>query len=398
MLTTAPVQATAELLTDLVSLAKSQHLFLSLYIPTPRSDVASQNIRLRLAPMLERLAEDLAGTPRETAFREERNAVDTYLRSLRPGGEGLALLSSREADVWHALWLPEPVPEHVRFGRGAYVLPLMDALDEWEPVGLAEVAKDKARLMVFVAGRIEEIRYRESEVPGKHKASGGYATRYMRLSATHAAGGGASARFQRHILTHVEDHLKHVVQDLASLHERYGFRRLFLAGPPETLAIFRPLLSRELRSTVSGEISIDRHSTKGKIRAQITQAAQEVERLNEEALVQEIITLGSKGQGAVLGLDSTLWALNRRQLHMLIMAGEMSQPGCMCVWCDLLWPPESVACPQCNQKTVKVDLWEELPGFAMGRNVALEVVHGTAASELWHHDGLAGLLEPPPPH
>jgi hypothetical protein len=38
-------------------------------------------------------------------------------------------------------------------------------------------------------------------------------------------------------------------------------------------------------------------------------------------------------------------------------------------------------------------LWEELPGFALRRDIRLEVVHGEAASMLWHYQSMGGLLK-----
>ncbi len=398
MNTAQPLQATAEALTRLIPLARSPHLFLSVYLSTPRSEFTAKGARLRIVGMLESVANNLADTTWAKAFQEERKALTGYVQTLRPGGHGLALLSSQEAGEWHALWLPGPVQDHARFGRGAYVLPLLDVADEWEPVVLAVLAKDRARLRVFAAGRVEEVKDRESEVPGQHKAGGGYAAGYHRGDATQEAGGGASARFQRHILVHVTDHLKQVAKDVEDLYERYRFRRLFLAGPPETLALFKPLISRKLRDTLADEIAVDPHATEGEVQTQVLQAAQQAERRGEEALVQELITRAHKDQGAVLGLEPTLWALNRHQMHLLVMTSENDLPGRICLACQLPWPPESVTCPQCAQKTIPVDLREELPILALGRDVALEIAHGEAASLLQPYGGIGGLLKPPSPH
>ena len=111
-----------------------------------------------------------------------------------------------------------------------------------------------------------------------------------------------------------------------------------------------------------------------------------------------MITRAHKDQGAVLGLEPTLRALNRRQVHLLVMASEKDLPGRLCLTCHLPWPPEAITCPQCAQKTIPVDLREELPSFVLSRDVALEVAHGEAASLLQPYDGIGGLLKPPPPH
>ncbi len=134
MVYTAPVEATAEYLKRLVDRARSPHLFLSVYMPEGQEVTTTEALRLRLAALLDGVEEGLEGTSWEEPFQAERTLVEDYALTLRPGGPGLAVLSSREAREWHALWLPMRVEEHVRFGCGAYVLPLLDVLDEFEPV------------------------------------------------------------------------------------------------------------------------------------------------------------------------------------------------------------------------------------------------------------------------
>jgi peptide chain release factor subunit 1 len=266
MQATGPAQATAESLKALVPLARSSHLFLSAYLEATPEDTGMDGLRLRLAARLTELAQDLAGTPWAKAFQEERVRVESFVKSLRPGGRCLALLSSQEAGAWAALWLPSGTPDHVRFGRGAYVLPLVDMLDEWEPVGLVEVHKDKARIMVLTAGRMEETQEFQAEVPGRSRAGGGAPTRYrpggsVAPGAQHAAGGGAGARFERHIEVHIEEHLKDVAQGLNDVQRRVNFRRFFLAGPAEARALFKSHLSHEMEARLMGDLSFDPRAT-----------------------------------------------------------------------------------------------------------------------------------------
>jgi peptide subunit release factor 1 (eRF1) len=360
-------------------------------------------LRLRLAARLNEVAQDLAGTPWSRPFQEERARVESFAKSLRPGGRCLALLSSQEAGEWTAIWLPSVMPGHVRFGRGAYVLPLMDVLDEWEPAALVEVHKDKARIMVLAAGRIEETQEFQADVPGRHRAGGGAPTRYrpggtVAPGAQHAAGGGAGARFDRHIEVHIDDLLKAVAQGLNDAHHRLNFRRFFLAGPVEARALFRPHLTHEMEARLMGDLSVDPRATGAAIAGQVAQATQEAERRQELELVQETITRAEKRQGAVAGVAATLGAINDRQVRLLLLSGETEQMGRHCDACALVLPAEDIMCPRCDAKTRKVNLWEELPGVALGQDIALEVVHGQAASDLRAYEGIGGLLKLPAAH
>ncbi|MCI0437975.1 MAG: hypothetical protein L0177_02460 [Chloroflexi bacterium] len=376
----------------LIGLARSPELFLSVYLSTSPSQITTEGVRLRLAALLDEEQKEFEGTAWEAPLRSERESVESYVQTLRPGGQGLVILSSQEAQEGRALWLPQQVEYHARFGQGAYVLPLIDVLDEFEPVGLALVERDRSRLMALAAGQIVEERRLEAEVPGMHRAGGGYATGYRASSDIREAGGGAGDIRERHILVHAERHFKEVVGSLEEMGRHHGFRRLFVAGPTETRNLFKSHLSSELSRTLAGEFSVDAHATDQELRDLALEHNREVERREEIRLVEEIVTRAEKQQGAVVGLDATLWALNRHELHLLALAGEVDWDGHYCSTCDILLPLENVLCPQCNEMTRRIALWEEIPGFALRNGVRLEVVHGEAASLLWGYDGLGGLL------
>lgn len=381
MVYTAPAEATAEYLKRLIDLGRSSHLFLSVYMPDGREVTATKALRIRLKNLLDKIEMDLDGTSWAEPFQAERKLVEEYMLTLRPGGRGLAILSSQEAQEWHALWLPDTVEEHVRFGRGAFVLPLVDVLDEFEPVGAVVLGRNRARVMVLHAGAIvKEVRHISTDVPGRH-SRGGWA-------------GYSAKNYERHILVHEREHLKRVLADLEALHRTYNFQRLFILGPEETRADFKPLLPNQLSSILAGEMPVDARATDHEVAKLVQEAARGVERQKEKELVDQVVTLSEKQRGAVAGLEPTLWALDSHELHLLVLATDVQWDGHYCQTCDLLLPGEDILCPRCSQRTLKVDLWEELPGYALRHGVKVEIVHGEAASALWPYEGIGGLLKP----
>jgi peptide subunit release factor 1 (eRF1) len=398
MITRAPVQATKDELKRIIQLSQSPHLFLSIYLPTDPAETSTEGVRLRTAAMLDDLAGDIAGTPRERPFSEHRKTVEDYTRSIRPGGPGLAIISSLQAQEWAARWLPEPVEEHIRFGPGAYVLPLIDLMNQLAPVGLALVARDQVRLMVLAGGQIETEKRLEAKVPGQHRAGGGTGSHYQAgvqsYPGQRQASGGASARFQRHIQVHVDRLYEQATNKLEDLHRQHGFQRLFIAGPAESAAHFKAHLPHPLKELMASDLALDTHASDQEITSQVLRAAREAERREEVKLVQEIITRAEKDQGAVAGTASSLWAINRRQMHRLVLAGESSGLGGHCANCELLLPPEDIVCPQCDRKPQLVDLWQELPRHALRMGFRLAVVHDEAASMLWHYQSIGGMLKP----
>lgn len=388
-----PTPATGDYLSRLVELAGSTEQFLSVYVSTNPAEITTEGIRLRINALLDQQSQRLAGTALEKPFSEERKVVEEFTRGIRPGSPGLVIISSTQAGEGHAVWLPDLLEEHVRFGPGADVLPLIDVLDDYEPVAVAIVERDKARLMVFAWGALELSQHLDTPLPDRDTTRGRVSPRLQRADLTREAGGGGALGFERHMQTHIEDHLRRVIHELEVLQQGYTFNRLFLAGPADALAMLKRHLSEPLKGMVVGDLTVDSRSSDQEVQALVMEAARRIERQNESDLVEEIITRSEKEQGAVSGTASTLWALFRRQLHTLVLAGGMRENGNHCPNCDLLLPIEDIVCPQCDQKTVEVDLWEELPRFAMKQGTPVEVVHGDAASALWHHEGMGGRLK-----
>ena len=103
MKTSAPVQATIDTLQAAINFASSSHLFLSIYLSSSAGEITTEGIRLKLTAMLDELSQNPSGTPWQESLREERKAVEGYVRSLRPGGPGLVILSSSQTKMGGAV-------------------------------------------------------------------------------------------------------------------------------------------------------------------------------------------------------------------------------------------------------------------------------------------------------
>jgi peptide subunit release factor 1 (eRF1) len=396
MTTQSPVNANSETLKSLLPLVHSQELFLSAYLDTTRSEYSARSARLRLASLLDKVATQLEDTALEKPFEVEREVVESYLDNLGPGSDGLLILSASVGAHWHALWLPgQPPKERARFGRGAFALPIMELLDEWEPVGFVGISKDKARLLAVSVGRIQEARRLESSVPGRHKAVGGSAAYRGPGGSKREQGGGAGLRHERHIDVHTEGHFKSVIDELTAMHQTHPFRRLFIGGPTEAITKFKDALPRVFSDMVAGEISVAGYASDHDVLSKIRDDARRVEREQEELLAQDLIDRAEKDGNAVAGAGPSAWALNRRQVHLLVMNADSDIQGRHCLSCDLLLPPEDARCPQCGQKTRPIDLLEEAPNALVGHGVGLELVHGQAVERLRGYDGIGAVLKTP---
>jgi len=359
----------------LAALADSRETFLTVYLNT-QGETVPADVQARLADLLWKAQQQYAGGRWEATAKLERGRVLPVAHAVRPVGPGLVIVSSEGAKVLESHSLPGGVEDRVRVGLGVDALQLLDLIDEHEPIAVAFVENDKARLLLVAAGRVIEAEHFESDVPGKENA-----------------GGWRHNSYDRHRLDHVHRHLKRVAEALEAFHGRHGFRRLVLGGPPEPLSAFKKELGKAVAGLVTQDIGMDAHASDAQIAAHVGPAAEHVERTAEVQVVNDLVVAAEKGQGAVLGTAPTLAALHDRELHSCVIDPHAELQGALCPACDRLLPAEAIRCPDCGGAVERVDLRGELPRHLQNRQVALELVHGDAASAMWGHGSIGGLLK-----
>lgn len=374
---TQPTAMSADALLNAVSLGAAEETFLSVYVPSDSHGTTPETVRLRVLALLDDL-EGRQDPARASAILGERKRMESYLRLLRPGGPGLAIFASAQADVWHALWLPVQPQPHASYGAGAYVLPLIDLQDEFEPLALVRIESDRARLLAISASRIVEAQDVASEVPGKQRRGGWNAYE--------------AKKWERHRDVHIAEHFKKVLRALDGLHARFRFRRLFLSGPPEPQAMFRDILPHDVGALVAGSIPIDTYAADADMLARVLAVNQQAEREEEMKTVESLITRGEKHDGAVIGRAPAIWAMNHHQVRKLVLSIDAPLAGRRCAECGLLEPAEETHCVQCGGGLLDVDLRDEFGRVIVRRGVGVEIVHGPAAAILDAHEGVGALL------
>jgi len=371
MQATSPVTATAASIKRTIPLAKSPKQFLSVYLRTSPEAVLTHEARLRLLPRLDEIVERLRGTPFERQFAEDRARVVSFMEGLRqPGGATLALFSSVEAKHWSAMWLPMAVDDRVRYRHGAAVMPLLDVIDELEPVAAVYVANDTARLIAIDAGRLASTAQVSGQVISQHK-------------------GLTKNEHDKALRQHVAN-LASRVEAFVGQHQA---GRLFVAGTPEALGMLRDELSPAMRNRVAGEVRLPSYASDDAFAQAVLPEARKAEREAELRMVREVITRGEKHQGAVLGAAATLGAVARREVRTVFRAIDAAQTARYSPVSNLLLAPEDVRDPKTDIPTLVVPLEAELPAFAMTHGAGVEVVHGEAAALLAPYGGLAAILQ-----
>jgi peptide chain release factor subunit 1 len=307
-------------------------------------------------------------------FDSEVERISTFLAEEPPRGQSLAMFSSRPAGLWQPRWFNVPIRDRLVWDRAAYVEPLVDLLDEYEPYEVALVDKEHARFFSIFLGQIEESQHFKDFVPPKHDQ-----------------GGLSQANFQRHHEAHVFRHLQKVAQFLTQEYRARSFDRLILAGPEEPIAELRNLLPRPLAERVVATLQFEITARPSEILERTLDFERQIERRGELDLVRDLFETADGGGGAVYGVSGTLEALWLGEVGALVVADGLHLEGSECVSCGRLQAEQVEVCPACGGEVRPVrDVVERAIERALGQAAAVEIVHDEPGQQLLSRGGGMG--------
>ncbi len=338
------------------SIAGRQGSLLSAYLSVnaaiPENQERAYLVRLRDAM-------DKQGVPEEV----QRKVRDSLEGETHPGARTLAIFASEDG-FFETYRIQLDLPESVRWGE-PYVAPLLLALDEHEPYGVALVDAENFRF--FVASPVAD----PSEEDGDVSGSG-----YRELDLSPSTPGPRGGMDQDPISRRTEANIHQFYNELGELTRdtafREGVKRLIVAGPKERTAEFRERLPQEVQERVVAEEQVDLDAPEGEILERLEAARERAEHERKSGLLSEIRESG------VWGFDNTLSALQEenRVYHLILLwelEGELR-------WCDndgLAIPDiTQEECPYCGQQTRVRNLTDVLIDLAAARGARIEFMRG----------------------
>ncbi len=312
-----------------------------------------QAYKVRLKDALEEL-----GVP--DGVRER--VLDSVEEQVRPRARTLVFFVDEEG-LFERLNLQVDVSEAFRYGE-PYLAPLVLALDEHEPYGVALF--DAERFRFFVSAPMED--------PGG--GSGGESSGFFKEldvnpSRPYPRGGGSTdmdpaGRKQDANVHRFYKELGKLTRDLAF---RNNVRHLILAGPKERTADFRGSLPQEVRDRVVAEENIPSEAPEKGFYDRLEEVYERAEREREAALISEARERG------VRGVKSTVEALQEGRVYHLIALYGL-EGGIR--WCDhdelAITDIAQEECPFCGRDTRMRPLSDVLLDLAAARGARVELV------------------------
>jgi protein required for attachment to host cells len=272
------------------------------------------------------------------------------------------------------------LPNRIEWDREPVVRPLVGAIDEYEPVGIALVDRANLRVLTMGLGEIREY--------------GGEAFDQRKVRHTKTVGMdtlGAAGHAQKKADQEIRRNLRQMADRVESVVVLQGVNRLIIAGSPEMTNQLRNNLSKRLQSQVIGTVDIAITATIDEIRSAAAPIAEEFERRTEGALVNDLVTSAAKAGSATIGLAHTLEALNRVRVWQLLYVDAYRSPGYQCSSCSALFTLEPVSCSFCGSPAFAVpDVVSRAVDRAVRKGVKVEVIKDEEAQSSFANAGGIG--------
>jgi len=296
--------------------------------------------------------------------------VEEIVKRIEPTGRTLVLARHRRLGVTFRKVVRIGMPSFAYWSHGAFLRPLLEALDEHERFGIVLVDQKRARLFTVFLGDIEEHRDLISQIPPRPDAPTADKLR-------------SQSKMERHHDESVSTHVRLVAGEISRLMEQLEVDRLILGGNVGVANELARALPKRLRGRLIEVLPIPLTASSEDILARASDVQMRLERAEELEVVRELLKEVRKGGRAVAGLASTLEAINEGRVWKLVYLQGLALDGGVCDHCNMLFDPADERCPVCGE-TVQAEqhMVDRMARAVLERGGHVEMVDGPAAEAL----------------
>jgi len=367
------------LLSKLYDLTEQESFTLTVYVDLDQAKQANRN--RGYVVQAEALLKDLMSRHDVEGSLVQAVAMARHaLEALEPHAKS-ALIVCHPARQYEQAFLGDlPFPTTAHWRRGAFLRPLVEALDEHERFAVVLTSRQRARLFTVFMGKIVEHSDFLTDTGHRSKATG---TDQFR----------SDKRQQRHHETKVTMHAKRAIDGLRELSVQTPFDRLVVAGPLEAATQVARLLPRRLRGMLMETIPMSVTASKQEVAKRIRALQERIERQQEETVVAGLLAELHEGGKAVAGIAAVVDAVNRGRVWKLVYPSGFSCSGSECRTCEVFATSDARRCTLCRGTLQQLPhLVDRLDQAVLGSGAQVEVVSGKAAESLGEHGQIAALL------
>ncbi len=342
---------------------------LTIYLDLDQTNPANRKrqFETRLKDVLKQLRaahpedRDLVGTCQE---------VEDIVKTIDPNGKTLVLARHRALGVTFRKVIRIALPTGAYWTNGAFLRPLLEALDEHERFGIVLVDQKRARLLTVFLGDIEEHKDLISQVPPRPDSPSADKLR-------------SQSKMERRHDQSVSSHVRLVAGEISRLMEQLEVDRLIVGGNVGVASELARALPKRLRGRLVEVMPIPLMAGDDEILVRAADVQTRLERAEELEVVRELLKEVRKGGRGVAGLSATLEAINEGRVWKLVYLQGLKVGGGVCNSCNMLFDPADERCAMCGNKVdPEPHMVDRMARAVLERGGHVEMVDGPAAEAL----------------
>ncbi len=298
-----------------------------------------------------------------TGWRDLKARFDTFFDGYTPNSKGLAVFFTPGDEQIYEL--PVPVASRWSFGK-PLIVPLLWAIDEYEPYLVVMVDQEKAELITAYLGNttIEDRLESDLEAYDFEEKTLMPATAALAGGGSGITAGNDRVAFQNMVNEHIAQFHREVADHVDAFTQKHPHIRIVIGGEEQSAHALRKLLPQRVADQVVGVQSIPMRLGERQVLQEILPTAANYERDQEIDLVQQVIDFAKAGGRGALGRKDVDMALTMQRVETLILP----------------WPTDDEAAAT------------EYSARAFESGASIELVHGAAAARLKAEGGIAARL------
>ena len=366
-------------LSRLHTLTQQKTLTLTLYLDIDQNKTA--NRRRGFKVQAEALLKDLRSSHgRSVRLDKAAEIAMGLVHKLRPAGKAALVVVHPETDLQEIFQLEVPFAASAHWRRGAFLRPIVEAMDEYERYAVVLTDAKRARLFTVFMGELTEHEDLISETSQRTRSMGADQMR-------------AQKRRDRRHDEEVALHAKKVIDAIHDLALHEPFDRLIVAGTPKASSQLARLLPKRLRGKLTGTVSMSVGAPQKEVLKKILSVQHKMEREQESLLVEGVLAELHDGGKAVADFASVLDAVNQGRVWKLFYAKGLKKVGGECSDCGSYAPDPTGPCTYCGGNVQRLpQCVDRLTQSVMEMGGQVEVIDGPAARALAPHGEIAALL------
>ncbi len=366
-------------LSRLHTLTQEEGLTLTLYVDIDQNKQANRKrgFAVQAEAMLKVLKAE-NGPDRKLADASRR-ALD-LVKKAKPKGLSAVVVVNLPTKTAELHQLQVPIAASVHWRQGAFLRPIVEAMDEHERYAVVLTSTQRARIFTITMGELTEHEDLISDTGRRTKATGSDQWR-------------AEKRHDRRHDEEVTLHAKRVIDALHDLALRGPFDRLILAGTPKATAQLERLLPRRLQGKLVRSIPMPMTASTKDVMTGILKVQERMERDQESSIVDGVLAeLHDRGK-AVAGFAAVLDAVNQGRVWTLVYSKTFKTRAGECHDSKAYSPHSSGPCVYCggNVKPMPQPV-DRLSQSVLEMGGRVEVVDGPARTVLAKKGDIAALL------